>query len=87
MSSISPESNLIRNPVIQLAGHILFGGAVSIGGFLGGSFLQGVATAISYTPLSTLPLGVIVAGIVFAGYAGYVILSWSETSNSPSSGP
>ena len=81
MERITPEKNLETNPLINLSGHILFGGAISIGSYIAGQFVQGVATAIGYIPLSTLPLGVVLGGISFAGYCGYVVLNW--TSQSP----
>ena len=71
--------NLNSNPIIQLAGHILLGGAASIGGFLGGSFIQGIAQAIGFTALNItyggVPiLGSVVGGLTFAGYVGYQLL-------------
>lgn len=82
-NGITPQNGvmlkLTDNPIIRLAGHILVGAAVSVGSFLGGAFIQGVAIAIQYAPLSTIGgtnvgLGVITAGMTFAGYVGYQIL-------------
>jgi hypothetical protein len=71
-------ASLTENPVVQLAGHILLGSAVSLGGFLGGTFISAAAQTIGYTPLviagSPATLGIIVGSITFAGYVGYQLL-------------
>lgn len=78
MAKTNVVQNLNENPLIELAGHVLFGSGVSIGAYLGGEFVQGIATAINYSALAGVHLPVVTAGLAFAGYVGYVILNWSK---------
>lgn len=73
-------ASLTENPIVQLAGHILMGGALSVGGYLGGDFIGMTAQALKYVPLADIGglgaagLGYVVAGVAFAGYVGYQLL-------------
>ena len=77
IKSLTPfdlRAKLNKNPLVSLAGHILFGGGAAVGAFIAGRFIAGVSNAIGFTSLGSLPLGVVLGGITFAGYVGYELL-------------
>ena len=80
----SVQEKVSKNPLVRLAGHVLLGAGFSTAAYLGGAFVQGVASAIGYLPLANIALGIVpattsglgivVAGFTFAGYLGYELL-------------
>ena len=55
--------------LIEAGLHVLKGSAYAGLGYVGGSFMQGLSTAIGFTVLANEPLGFLVGGLVFTGYA------------------
>ena len=60
--------------------HIIKGAALGSLGYMGGLFMQGVATSIGFTALANTNIPIVAGSLLFVGYAVDKVIEYHEKS-------